>query len=68
MSCIVPNLNLFDWTASYGQTKQLLLVRFEQEYVKQLLERHSGNLSADAREARTDRKHLSDLAIKHGLR
>jgi len=65
---IIPNLNQFNWDASYGQTKRELLVRFEYQYVKQLLERHSGNLSADAREARMDRKHLSDLAIKHGLR
>jgi DNA-binding NtrC family response regulator len=72
MSCIFcnvdPKLTLFDWTLSYGQNKQRLVEKFERDYVKRLLERHSGNLSAAAREARMDRKHLSDLAIKHGLR
>ena len=33
-----------------------------------LLERHDGNISAAAREAKMDRKHLYDLARKHGLR
>jgi hypothetical protein len=36
--------------------------------VSWLLERHGGNISAAAREARMDRKHLYDLARKHGLR
>ena len=33
-----------------------------------LLGRHSGNISAAAREAKMDRKHLHDMAKKHGLR
>jgi DNA-binding NtrC family response regulator len=36
--------------------------------VKWLLGRHSGNVSAAAREAKMDRKHLHDMAKKHGLR
>ena len=41
---------------------------FERRYVKWLLGRHGGNVSAAAREAKMDRKHLHDMAKKHGLR
>jgi hypothetical protein len=33
-----------------------------------LLSRHGNNVSAAAREAKMDRKHLHDMAKKHGLR
>jgi DNA-binding NtrC family response regulator len=58
----------FDPTKSYGQTRAAFEADFEQRYVSWLLVRHSGNISAAAREARMDRKHLHDLAKKHGLR
>lgn len=58
----------FDPTKSYGQTRAAFEADFEQRYVAWLLTRHSGNISAAAREARMDRKHLHDLAKKHGLR
>ena len=41
---------------------------FERRYVKWLLGRHGGNVSAAARDAKMDRKHLHDMAKKHGLR
>lgn len=72
MSCIFcksdPGLKLFDWTLSYGQNKAEVVTKYEYYYVKNLLLRHNGNLSAAAREARMDRQHLSDLAQKHSLR
>jgi len=72
MSCIFcnadPKLVLFDWALSYGQNKLAIVERFERDYVKRLLERHKGNVSAAAREARMDRKHLHDLLCKHGYR
>jgi DNA-binding NtrC family response regulator len=58
----------FDPSMSYGQTRASFETDFEQRYVAWLLTRHSGNISAAAREARMDRKHLHDLAKKHGLR
>lgn len=58
----------FDPAKSYGETRAEFEADFEQRYVAWLLGRHSGNISAAAREARMDRKHLHDLAKKHGLR
>jgi len=58
----------FDAALSYGQTKAVIDSDFEIRYVSWLLTRHHGNLSAAAREVRMDRKHLHDLAKKHGLR
>lgn|GEM_PF-3484218 len=58
----------FDPALSYGQTRTAFESEFERRYVSWLLERHHGNISAAAREARMDRKHLHDLAKKHGLR
>ncbi len=58
----------FDPALSYGQTRSAFESEFERRYVSWLLERHHGNISAAAREARMDRKHLHDLAKKHGLR
>jgi DNA-binding NtrC family response regulator len=58
----------FDPSMSYGKTRAAFEADFEQRYVSWLLTRHSGNISAAAREARMDRKHLHDLAKKHGLR
>jgi hypothetical protein len=58
----------FDPALSYGQTRAAFDSEFEIRYVSWLLSRHHGNISAAAREARMDRKHLHDLAKKHGLR
>lgn len=58
----------FDPLNSYRQTRAAFEADFEQRYVAWLLARHTGNISAAAREARMDRKHLHDLAKKHGLR
>jgi DNA-binding NtrC family response regulator len=54
--------------SSYRKTRAAFQNEFEQRYVRWLLERHQGNISAAAREAKMDRKHLYDLARKHGLR
>jgi transcriptional regulator with GAF, ATPase, and Fis domain len=53
---------------SYREVREHFEADFERRYVSWLLERHGGNISAAAREARMDRKHLYDLARRHGLR
>ena len=58
----------FDASQSYRETRAVFEAEFERKYVAWLLERHLGNISAAAREAKMDRKYLYDLARKHGLR
>jgi DNA-binding NtrC family response regulator len=58
----------FEAGKSYRDTRARYDNEFERRYLKWLLGRHSGNVSAAAREAKMDRKHLHDLARKHGLR
>jgi transcriptional regulator with GAF, ATPase, and Fis domain len=59
---------VFDGSLSYRETRAKLDADFEKSYVQWLLDRHAGNLSAAAREVKMDRKHLYDMAKKHGLR
>ena len=58
----------FEIGKSYRETRAKYDGEFERRYVKWLLGRHGGNVSAAAREAKMDRKHLHDIAKKHGLR
>jgi transcriptional regulator with GAF, ATPase, and Fis domain len=58
----------FEPGRSYRETRAKFDAEFERRYVKWLLGRHAGNVSAAAREAKMDRKHLHDMAKKHGLR
>lgn len=52
---------------SYAEAKQLVLQEFEQRYLRDVLARCQGNISAAAREAVVDRKHFRDLLRRHGL-
>jgi transcriptional regulator with GAF, ATPase, and Fis domain len=58
----------FEPGRSYRETRSKYDADFERRYVKWLLARHGGNVSAAARDAKMDRKHLHDMAKKHGLR
>jgi transcriptional regulator with GAF, ATPase, and Fis domain len=58
----------FDAKQSYREVRDEFEADFERRYVAWLLDRHAGNISAAAREAKMDRKHLYDLARRHGLR
>src|SRR6185436_9753335 len=51
----------------FKEAKGQLVERFEREYVVDLMKRHRMNLSAAAREAQIDRKHLRELIRKYGL-
>ena len=51
----------------YAAARELVLHDFERRYVAQALARADGNLSAAARTAQVDRKHLRTLALRHGL-
>jgi transcriptional regulator with GAF, ATPase, and Fis domain len=57
----------FDEHATYRETRASFETAFERRYVRWLLERHGGNISAAARAAKMDRNHLTDLARRHGL-
>jgi transcriptional regulator with GAF, ATPase, and Fis domain len=63
----MPSLT-FDPTRSYGDQRAEFETELERQYVTWLLERHAGNISAAAREADMDRKHLHKLARKHGVK
>jgi transcriptional regulator with GAF, ATPase, and Fis domain len=58
----------FDEHQSYRETRSRFEHEFEQRYLRWLLDKHAGNVSAAARAAKMDRKHLHDLARRHGLR
>ncbi len=52
---------------TFKDAKEAWIERFEREYLAALLRRHKGSLSAAAREADLDRKHLRKLARRYGL-
>jgi DNA-binding NtrC family response regulator len=52
----------------FKEAKAKVVDSFERGYIDALLKRHEGNLSAAARAADIDRKHLRELLRKHGLR
>jgi two-component system response regulator GlrR len=54
--------------ASYAESRQAALDRFEKEYVEALLEAHRGKVTDAARAAGMDRVYLHRLMKRHGLR
>ena len=51
----------------FKEAKGQLVEMFEREYIEELVKRHKLNISAAAREAQIDRKHLRELVRKYGL-
>ena len=52
----------------FKDAKDELIEAFELQYLEDLLERHSGNVSKAAREAQMDRKSITRLMKKHGIK
>ena len=57
-----------DTALSYKDARAQVLEAFEARYLKSLLEKSKGNVSAAARTARMDRSHLIELLQRHGLK
>jgi DNA-binding NtrC family response regulator len=51
----------------FAEAKRLVLEAFEQRYLRDLLARCERNISATAREAALDRKHLKTILRRYGL-
>jgi transcriptional regulator with GAF, ATPase, and Fis domain len=51
----------------FKEAKQRVVDQFEVAYLKQLLERHDGNITRSAQEAGLTRYHLRELLKRHGL-
>ncbi|MEL6182106.1 MAG: helix-turn-helix domain-containing protein, partial [Myxococcota bacterium] len=49
------------------EAKDQLVSDFERRYIEHLLDKHDQNISAAAREAQVDRRHLYRLLKKYGL-
>ena len=56
-----------DYMKPFKEAKELLIERFEREYLKRLLARNSAKIARAAREAKIDRKYLYMLLAKHNL-
>jgi len=56
-----------DASRPFKDVKADLVTAFERVYIERILERTGGNVSAAAREAGIDRKHLERLIRKHGI-
>ncbi len=56
-----------DASRPFKEVKAEMVSHFERDYIEQVLERTGGNISAAAREASIDRKHMERLIRKHGI-
>lgn len=56
-----------DATRPFKEVKAEIVSRFERSYLIQVLDRTRGNISAAAREAGIDRKHMERLIKKHDI-
>jgi DNA-binding NtrC family response regulator len=53
---------------SFRAAKERAVAEWEREYVRDLIDRHAGNLSRAARAVRMDRNHLRELLVRHRIR
>ena len=69
MSSIIEVKVSFDPpNSSYGNLKGEIVAKFERQFLDLTLAQYDGNLSAAAKALSMDRKHLHDMAKRHGLR
>ncbi len=61
------NMDL-DVNRPFKDLKANLVSSFEKTYIKKMLKRNNGNISASARQSGIDRKHLERLIRKHGIK
>jgi len=52
----------------FKDAKQKVVEIFEKEYLVELLKKNNNNISAAAREAKIDRKHIRNLLKKYGIK
>lgn len=52
----------------FKEAKELWNAEFEREYLAELFERHGGNITRAAEEARIQRRHFRELLVHHGLK
>jgi len=52
----------------YRETRDKVLLMFEQQYLQALIDRTKGNVALAAREANMDRSYLIELLKKHGMK
>jgi DNA-binding NtrC family response regulator len=63
----LASLLVFGDDMTYREIRGRFDAFIERRYVRWLLDRHGGNISAAARHAKMDRNHLTDLVRRHGL-
>jgi DNA-binding NtrC family response regulator len=68
VSAASPGIGAIALDKPFKEAKAAVVEEFERVYLKALLDRHGGNLSAASRTADLDRKHLRELLRKYGLR
>jgi DNA-binding NtrC family response regulator len=62
-----PGGQSFDLRQSFRAAKEQAMNQWEKWYVRELAERHAGNLSRAARAARMDRNHLRELLQRYDI-
>ena len=61
-------LDALDVSIPFSEARRRLLATFEKNYVRELLERHGGNVSQAAATAGVDRAHLHRIMRRHQMR
>jgi transcriptional regulator with PAS, ATPase and Fis domain len=64
---VLPSGKTLSLPLSFREAKAEVVSRFEQTYIRELLERHSGNITRAAQAARKNRRAFFQLMRKHGL-